>query len=254
MRVRVMILGGTAEARQLAEVLHGRGVATLTSLAGVTRQPASLPGDVRRGGFGGVGGLAAALAEERITALVDATHPFAQGITANAVRAAKVARCPLLVLRRPAWERTDGADWSHFADLSAAMAALPAGARALLATGSGSAQALDLRPDLALFLRSIEPVEALPAHVTQILARPPFSYEEEVELLRAQRITHLVTRNAGGTEGGAKLDVAAALGLRVMVIDRPPLPEGVTRVGTVGEALGWLARRGVLDTPSGPAA
>ncbi|WP_089232113.1 cobalt-precorrin-6A reductase [Tropicimonas sediminicola] len=253
MSVRVMILGGTAEARQLAEVLEGRGVATLTSLAGVTRQPASLPGDVRRGGFGGVEGLAAALAEERITALVDATHPFAQGITANAVRAAELARCPLLVLRRPAWERTDGADWSHFADLPAAMAALTAGARALLATGSGSAQALDLRPDLALFLRSIEPVGALPAHVTQILARPPFSRAEELELMRAHRITHLVTRNAGGTEGRAKLDAAADLGLRVMMIDRPPLPEGVAHVLTVGAVLGLLAGRGVLDTPSGTA-
>ncbi|SFC70780.1 precorrin-6A reductase [Tropicimonas isoalkanivorans] len=245
-----MILGGTTEARELAEFLVSRGVEVLISLSGATERPADLPGTIRRGGFGGPQGMAAVLAEHRIAALVDATHPFAARITANAVWAADTADCPLLLLRRPPWVAPPGADWRHFDTLPAAVEALPHGACALMATGSGSAPALAGRSDVRFILRSIEPVPGLPPHATNILARPPFPMEAERELLIEHGISHLVTRNSGGQSGTAKLRAAADLDLRVFVVDRPPPPEGAETAETVPSALDWLAALHLLDTPS----
>ncbi|MFV0358765.1 cobalt-precorrin-6A reductase [Tropicimonas sp.] len=252
-RKRLLLLGGTSEARALARALAGENVDVTVSLAGATRRPAPVPGRLRTGGFGGAGGLAAYMRDEGIAALVDATHPFARTIAANAVAAAGDAGCQMVRLSRPAWRPGPGDRWLDFPDLATALNALPPGSRTFLATGSGTRAALAMRPDLDCVLRSIEPLEGLSPRVTHIVARPPFDESEERSLFRREAVTHLVARNSGGTAGLAKLRAARSLGLPVLMIARPAPPPGVATVASVEAALGWLRERLSLDTSSGAA-
>ena len=222
---RVLLLAGTAEAVELSRRLADKGHDLTTSLAGATRSPAAYAGRVRRGGFGGAEGLAACLRTERIKVLIDATHPFAVRIAANAARAAGSAAVPRLKLLRPAWPVEPG--WQEAGDLEAALDALPAGSHVLATTGSARAEALARRPDCRILLRAIEPPAVLPEGVRLLLARPPFIVQEERALMRAESITHLITRNAGGP-ARARLDAARA-------------GAGPT-VATFAEALDWLER------------
>lgn len=239
MKAHVLILAGTAEARALTKALSALpGLRVTASLAGVTSAPAPLAAETRSGGFGGAEGLAAWLGEQRVTALIDATHPFAARIAANAAAACERTGTPRLKLIRPAWQPIG--DWRAFPDLATAAAALPAGARPLLTSGRKELAPFAARTDLAPILRLIEPVQDLPPHIEQIVARPPFTLEDELALMRRHGATHLVAKNAGGP-GRAKLDAAARLGLPILVAERPAPPPG-PRAASVAEAVAWACR------------
>ncbi|SDW83973.1 precorrin-6A/cobalt-precorrin-6A reductase [Saccharopolyspora shandongensis] len=238
---RVLVLGGTGEARKLAERLAERPDLRVTSsLAGRVREPQLPPGEVRVGGFGGVDGLADWLQREQVDAVVDATHPFAGTITENAVAAAERAGCPILVLRRPAWRPGPGDDWRPAPSLAAAAALLPElGERIFLTTGrQGLAHfaALGLR----FLVRTVDPPEPpLPPHTTVLLARGPFTVHDELALLREHSIDVVVTKNSGGSMTSAKLTAARELGLPVVVVQRPPQPAAPS-AETVEDAAAWL--------------
>jgi precorrin-6A/cobalt-precorrin-6A reductase len=236
---RVLVLGGTGEARRLATALVEAGVDVLSSLAGRVADPVLPPGRVRVGGFGGVEGLAQALAE--VDAVVDATHPFAAGMTNNAAEACAATGTPLLRLQRPGWTAGPGDDWTWVADLDEAAAAV---------RDSGSVFVTSGRQGLAAFtgltgrllVRSVDPPEvALPADATVVLARGPFTVAEEVALMRQHAVDALVTKDSGGAMTAAKLTAARQLGVRVVLVRRPPLPAGVPVAATVEKALDWLA-------------
>ncbi|MFI6208291.1 cobalt-precorrin-6A reductase [Streptomyces sp. NPDC051041] len=236
----VLILGGTTEARRLAAELAARpGVRVTTSLAGRVSRPGALDGDVRTGGFGGADGLAAWLRERHVDALVDATHPFAESITANAARAAAAAGVPAVVLRRPGWRPGPGDRWHPVASLAAAAELLPRlGRRVLLTTGRLGLAAFAHLTGLHFVARSVEPPgPPMPPDTHVLLARGPFTVAGETELLRAHRIDVLVTKDSGGRATAAKLTAARDLGLPVVVVRRPPLPAGVTAVPDVAGVL-----------------
>ncbi|MEV5549668.1 cobalt-precorrin-6A reductase [Streptomyces sp. NPDC052309] len=244
MSPHVLILGGTAEARRLAAALAARpGVRVTTSLAGRVTRPGALEGDVRIGGFGGAGGLAAWLRAERVDALVDATHPFAERITANAARAAADTGVPAVVLRRPGWRPGDRDRWHPVPSLSAAAGLLPdLGRRVFLTTGRLGLAAFARLTELHFVVRSVEaPEPPLPPDTRVLLARGPFTVPDEKALLREHRIDVLVTKDSGGGATSAKLTAARDLALPVVVVRRPPLPEGVSAVPDVPGVLEWLS-------------
>ncbi|MBD0419036.1 cobalt-precorrin-6A reductase [Streptomyces sp. TRM S81-3] len=244
MSPHVLILGGTAEARRLAATLAARpGVRVTTSLAGRVTRPGALEGDVRIGGFGGAGGLAAWLRAERVDALVDATHPFAERITANAARAAADTGVPAVVLRRPGWRPGDRDRWHPVPSLSAAAGLLPdLGRRVFLTTGRLGLAAFAHLTELHFVVRSVEaPEPPLPPDTRVLLARGPFTVPDETALLCEHRIDVLVTKDSGGEATSAKLTAARDLALPVVVVRRPPLPAGVSAVPDVPGALEWLS-------------
>ncbi|MER6128025.1 cobalt-precorrin-6A reductase [Streptomyces sp. NPDC001795] len=239
----ILVLGGTTEARELAASLAARpGVRVTTSLAGRVSLPGTLDGDVRIGGFGGAEGLTAWLREHRVDAVVDATHPFAARITANAAQAAAATGVPAVVLHRPGWSAGPGDRWHEAASLTDAAALLPQlGRRVFLTTGRLGLAAFAHLADLHFVVRSVEPPEPpMPPDVEVLLARGPFTVEGETALLREHRIDVLVTKDSGGAATAAKLTAARDRGLPVVVVRRPPLPEGVTAVTDVAAALSGL--------------
>ncbi|MFE0476487.1 cobalt-precorrin-6A reductase [Streptomyces sp. NPDC058947] len=247
MSPHVLILGGTAEARALAGVLSARpGVRVTTSLAGRVARPGALDGDVRVGGFGGAEGLAGWLLREKVTALVDATHPFAESITANAARAAALTGVPAVVLRRPGWRPGPGDRWHPVPSLDAAADLLPrVGRRVFLTTGRLGLAAFAHLAALHFVVRSVDPPEPpLPPDTHVLLARGPFTVPGETALLREHRVDVLVTKDSGGAATAAKLTAARDLGLPVVVVGRPPLPEGVTAVPDVEGVLERLGLGG----------
>ncbi|MFC8098580.1 cobalt-precorrin-6A reductase [Streptomyces sp. NPDC057363] len=250
----VLILGGTTEARLLAADLAARpGVRVTTSLAGRVTRPGSLAGEVRTGGFGGPEGLAAWLRERHVDALVDATHPFAETITANAVDAAAATGTPAVILRRPGWQAGPGDHWHPAGSLSEAADRLPGlGRRVFLTTGRLGLAAFAHLSGHHFVARSVEPPEPpLPPDTRVLLARGPFTVADETALLRDHRIDVLVTKDSGGAATAAKLTAARELALPVVVVRRPPPPRGadvVSGVPAVLERLGRLERLGL----SGP--
>jgi precorrin-6A/cobalt-precorrin-6A reductase len=241
--VRILILGGTGEARELAAELVAAGVDVLSSLAGRVRQPRLPDGPVRVGGFGGAGGLAEFLHAERITAVIDATHPFAGAITANAARAAAQAGVPLLVLRRPEWATAPA--WQPFADIRAAAAAVRAwpGESVFLTTGRRDLGVF-AADDRHLFLvRAVDPPDGpAPPRMTLVLDRGPYTVQGESALMRGHDVELLVTKNSGGPMTAAKLQAARDLGVQVFMVQRPPLPPRSLAVTTVAEAVRWVSR------------
>ncbi|MCX4705064.1 cobalt-precorrin-6A reductase [Streptomyces sp. NBC_01373] len=239
----VLILGGTAEARELAAVLAARrGPRVTTSLAGRVARPGVIAGDVRIGGFGGAEGLADWLREQRVDALVDATHPFAAGITANAAAAAAATGVPAVVLHRPAWQAGPDDRWHTVASLDTAADLLPSlGRRVFLTTGRLGLAAFAHLTDLHFVVRSVElPDPPMPPHTEVLLARGPFTVADESALLYDHCIDVLVTKDSGGEATSAKLTAARHLALPVVIVARPPLPHGVTTVPDVAAALAWL--------------
>jgi precorrin-6A/cobalt-precorrin-6A reductase len=242
--MRILILGGTAEARGLAQHLAGRSdLAVMLSLAGRTAAPAVQPVPVRIGGFGGAGGLADYLSAERVDALIDATHPYAAVISANAARAAQSVGVPLLALRRPPWTPVTGDRWIEVADIPAAVAALgEAPHRVFLALGRKELTPFAAAPQHHYLVRSVDPVDpplAVP-YATYLTARGPFAEADERALLGAHAIEVVVAKNSGGTATYGKIAAARSLGLPVIMPARPPLPD-VTAVETIEDALAWLA-------------
>ncbi len=228
----VLVLGGTAEARDLCASLGARAV---LSLAGATKAPLAHPHRV--GGFGGSAGLAAYLRGAGIGAVIDATHPFAARMSAHAFAATKALDMPLLRLERPPWPRRP--EWQEVADLGAAAMAIPAAARVFLSVGSRSLGPFLGRGDMWCLTRSIEPPANRPPHGEVVLQRPPFALEGELALMRRHKISHLVSKNAGGAATSAKLEAAAALGVQVIMVNRPRLPAVLT-VETVAQAVKWV--------------
>ncbi|MFR9798013.1 cobalt-precorrin-6A reductase [Streptomyces sp. MS06] len=242
----ILVLGGTTEARLLAAALAALpGVRVTTSLAGRVAHPGALDGEVRTGGFGGAEGLAAWLREQRVDALVDATHPFAAAITANAARAAARTGRELVVLRRPGWQPSPGDRWRSVPSLEGAAELLPRlGRRVFLTTGRlGLAAFADLA-DLHFVVRSVEPpAPPLPARADVVLARGPFTVADERALMHRHRVDVLVTKDSGGTATAAKLTAARELGLPVVLVRRPPLPDGAQTVPDADGALRQLGLR-----------
>jgi precorrin-6A/cobalt-precorrin-6A reductase len=241
MSPHILILGGTTEARELAAELSVQrpDARVTTSLAGRVAKPGTLSGDVRIGGFGGAEGLAEWLREHRVDAVVDATHPFAESITANAVRAATDTGLPVVVLRRPGWRPVPGDRWHPVASLSEAAEALPAlGRRVLLTTGRLGLAAFAHLAQLHFVVRSVEPPEPpMPPDIDVLLARGPFTLADETALLREHRIDVVVTKDSGGAATAAKLTAAREAGVPVVVVRRPPLPDGVSAVPDVAGVL-----------------
>lgn len=263
----LLILGGTTEARELARVLGGRrvppgggagdaggtvrgdggralrgdgaghrgtavdgrgAVRVITSLAGRTAEPAALAGEVRAGGFGGPKALAAWLGAHDVRVVVDATHPFAAGISRHAVEACGSAGVPLVRLVRPGWAAGPGDDWHGAADLADAAARVPGlGTRVLLAIGRQEVAAFAGVADAWFLIRAIEPPEdPLPPQHALVLARGPYALEDERRLLDAHRIDLVVAKDAGGDATRAKLDAARDRGIPVLLVRRPPPPAG----------------------------
>lgn len=235
--MKILILGGTSEARELAERLVALGHRVTTSLAGRTQSPALPAGDLRVGKFGGIPGLVGYLRAVAIDRLVDATHPYAGLISINAVAAAQQSGVPLVRFMRPAWVEPAGAGWKHVPDLATAADVLPSGAAVLVTTGHEGLEALLDRDDCRFVVRLIEePEMAMPRHARVILSRPPYGLEDEVALFRREGFTHLVTKNSGGDATVAKLSAAREVGAQVVMIARPVY--GLAReVGTVDEAV-----------------
>lgn len=234
-------MGGTTEASRLAQALAQAGVDGIFSYAGRTSAPIAQPLPTRVGGFGGVAGLQAFLQAERITHVVDATHPFAAQMSSHAVQACAAVGVPLLALERPAWQAHSGDVWQHVPDVAAAVQALPTEpARVFLAIGRQH-----LAPFLACalhwyLLRLVDPVLDLPAERGQVvLDRGPFTLEGDRVLLQAHGITHVVSKNSGGAGAQAKLAAARELGLPVILIDRPTIPTRHT-VHSENDVLCWL--------------
>jgi precorrin-6A/cobalt-precorrin-6A reductase len=241
--MRVLLLGGTAEGRALAKILHPK-VDVISSLAGRVPDPALPVGPVRIGGFGGVDGLRNWLQEQRIDAVVDATHPFAATMTAHAAEVCGELRIPHLVLARPAWD--PGAAIVVASDDEAAeVVAQKHCSRIFLTTGRSGVRAF-ASSDAWFLIRAVTDPDlaTLPRHHQIVLSRGPYRYEDERELLRDHRIEVLVTKNSGGDMTRAKLDAAAALDIPVIMVARPQLPDGVNAVATVGEAADWVAGLG----------
>lgn len=236
--MRVLLLGGTAEARALAELLHPK-VDIISSLAGRVPNPALPVGPVRIGGFGGVEGLRTWLTESGVTAVVDATHPFAATITAHAASACAELDMPYVVLNRPPWDPA-GATVVATDTEAAAIIAAKGYSRVFLTTGrSGVAAFADSDAWFLIRVVTAPDVAVLPPNHELVLSRGPYRYEDESELLRSRGIEVLVTKNSGGALTRAKLDVARALGVDVIVIERPSLPAGVQVVDSVQEAVRW---------------
>ena len=247
MSPHILILGGTTEARELATALTALPeVRVTTSLAGRVSRPGALAGDVRIGGFGGAEGLAEWLREHHVDAVVDATHPFAESITANAARAGAVSGVPVVVLRRPGWQPGPGDHWHMVASLEEAADALPAlGRRVLLTTGRLGLAAFAHLAQLHFVVRSVEPPEPpMPPNVDVLLARGPFTVADEAALLREHRIDVVVTKDSGGAATAAKLTAAREAGVPVVVVRRPPLPDGVSAVPDVAGVLERLKSSG----------
>ncbi|MEO0487678.1 MAG: cobalt-precorrin-6A reductase [Pseudomonadota bacterium] len=237
----VLLLAGTREARQVASWLHAQGVPAVASFAGVTRAPELPRLNTRVGGFGGEAGFRAFLGAG-ITAVLDATHPFAARVSLRAERVCRELGLPYCQLLRPGWEPGPGDRWTPLAREEDAASHIAAGSRVFLATGR---QTLDRFHGLAschLICRQIDPPERpFPfPNGEYLLGRPPFSVAAERELFERLRIHWLVVKNAGGAASATKLTAARELGLPVAMIERPAQPPG-EKAASVEEAVAWIA-------------
>lgn len=244
MTKRVLILGGTQDATELAaQTAHLKNVEVITSLAGRTSHPNLPVGKLRTGGFGNVTGLINYLKTEQIDLLIDATHPFAAQISSHAATAAEVCQVPRLMLVRPAWQPTTGDQWIEVESLAAAAMILPNLAkRVFLTVGKELAAFADLK-DIWFLIRMIEPPENLAiSNSFLLLERGPFTQLSERSLLCRYKIEAIVSKNSGGNATYAKIAAARSLGIPVVMIKRPALPDGEAATH-VKAALNWLSER-----------
>jgi precorrin-6A/cobalt-precorrin-6A reductase len=243
---KILILGGTGEAAELAKAAHsalqGR-VDIVSSLAGRTDTIPDLPGEIRTGGFGGAEGLAFYLAQQNIAAVIDATHPFAARISTHAQQACQMQGVKLLRLERPGWAKMPGDRWIEAADANDAADRLPAlGKRAFLTLGAGEIEPFSKVRGVWFLVRLLKtPEKPLPLDACEIVTgKGPFAAEAEAGLMRSHAIDVLVSKASGGRATYGKISAARALGIPVLMIKRPDLP-GVPGVRSLREALAWLA-------------
>lgn len=238
----LLLLAGTAEARRIAWGLTDSGVKVIASLAGVTRHPEPLPVPTRFGGFGGEDGFRAYLAEHDITAVLDATHPFAHRITDRTAQVCVALNLPYVHFLRSEWQAERGDNWTLITRPVDAAAHIAMAATVFLATGPRTLPEYSNLEGRRVLVRVVDPpTAAFPFEGGEfVIGRPPFMVESEMELFDALGVTHLVVKNAGGSGGRAKLDAARNLGLPVLMLQRPLMPDAV-RVETVQKALDWVA-------------
>jgi precorrin-6A/cobalt-precorrin-6A reductase len=240
--MRLLILGGTTEANVLARHIAGpTDFDPILSLAGRTQNPVTPPIPFRSGGFGGVAGLKAYLTEAKIDAVVDATHPFAAQMSAHAVQACGDLGLPVAIFTRAAWRAVPGDRWVQAADMTAAATALgDAPRRVFLTVGGLQLAAFAAAPQHHYLVRTIDPPDlaALPDH-RLILARGPFAVDDEIALMRDAGIDVLVTKNSGGKATAAKLAAARALGIEVIMVERPK-SEDVPTFEKLDAVMGWI--------------
>jgi precorrin-6A/cobalt-precorrin-6A reductase len=240
--MRALILGGTGDANQLALALSRARIDAIYSYAGRTKIPLGHPVPTRIGGFGGAGGLAEFIVQEKITHVIDATHPFAAEMSRNTVAACATTGTALIALERAPWTPIAGDKWIEVPDISAAVAALPeTRARVFLAIGRQHLAPFSARPQHTYTLRLVDAPDgplSLP-DADAIISRGPFTLAGDLELMRSRGIEWVVARNAGGDGARAKIDAARELTLPVVMIARPNLPER-PRAENVEEVLAWL--------------
>ncbi len=239
--MRLLILGGTTEATALAKrIANRRDLDPVLSFAGRTRNPLPPPIPFRIGGFGGVAGLENYLTERRVGAVIDATHPFAVQISRNAVAACRKVGLPIAGLTRPPWQRQNDDRWTNVADIAGAVRALGDQPRRVFLTIGGVQLAEFAGASQHRFLvRTIDPPDSAPTFHRVILARGPFSVEDEIALMRDERIDTLVTKNSGGSATEAKIKAARALGIEVVIVDRPA-PEEYAAFHSIDDVLAWI--------------
>ncbi len=242
----VLILGGTGDARHLADKLvdtFGDDLRVITSLAGRTTSPRQPKGEIREGGFGGAEGLAKYLEETKINAVIDATHPYAAQISRHGVEASNSVGIPLVLLDRPVWAQDPDDNWTHVPDIKVAADALESANTVLITNGIQNLDAFKHVHGPKILVRLLEhPKTELPIKDAEIvIGRPPYNLNDEVTLFKLLGVDTLVTKNAGGDATRAKIDAARALGIRVVVIDRPNTPTANT-VTNIDDAVSWVAK------------
>jgi precorrin-6A/cobalt-precorrin-6A reductase len=239
---RVLLLGGSTEAGRIAQALAEARVDAVYSYAGRTEVPMGQPIHMRVGGFGGVDGLRAYLRSEGITHVIDATHPFAAQMSANAVAACGAEGVRLIALERAPWMPGEGDRWTHVPDIQAAVAALAGPPqRVFLAIGRQHLDPFATQPQHHYLLRLVDtPTGPLPLPLAEVVvARGPFDLAGDTALMQAHGTEVIVAKNAGGKGAVAKIAAARALGLPVVMIDRPVIPpRRVTH--SVADVLAWL--------------
>jgi precorrin-6A/cobalt-precorrin-6A reductase len=246
MQPNLLILGGTTEATAFANAAAEAGLQGTVSFAGRVERPKRQPLPQRIGGFGGIAGLVAYLTTHRITHVIDATHPFAAQISTHAVAGCAQAGVPLIALSRAPWVAEKGDDWFHVPDIAGAVAALDQPARrVMLAVGRMHLQDFAPNPQNFYLLRLVDPPEVpapFPDHHV-LVSRGPFTQADDLALMLEHRIDLVVSKNAGGTGAHAKIAAARALGLPVIMIDRPAIPPRLQAFG-VAEVMDWIVHSG----------
>jgi precorrin-6A/cobalt-precorrin-6A reductase len=244
--MKVLILGGTAEASALARSLADCNADFILSLAGVTQSPRQ-PAPFRTGGFGGVAGLRAYLAEAKITHVVDATHPFAVQMSAHAALACADRGVPLVQLSRPAWQAEAGDDWREVETVEAAAAAMGAAPRRVFLSHGKEITPFAAYPQHVYLIRTIDPPQGLAALPQRrlILARGPFDFADERDLLRNKKIDLIISKNSGGEATYAKIEAARALKIPVILIRRPA-PQACAQAHSVADVRTWLESHGLI--------
>ncbi|MDV7338428.1 cobalt-precorrin-6A reductase [Terasakiella sp. A23] len=246
---KLLILGGTGEAAKLAKLVMDcfqDRLDVTVSYSGVTGHQPELPCNVRVGGFGGVEGMMTYIRENKIDYLVDATHPFAEKISQHAYIVANAMQLPIIVFKRPQWVAQPKDKWLEVNDMDQAVEVLSQlGATAFLTTGVKDLHRFEGLDDVQLIVRLVnEPKEELPlANYKTVIGRPPFSVEEEIQLIRDHKIRVLVTKNSGGEQTSAKLEAARQEKISVIMINRPPA-EPLEETGQINDVLKWLNAHG----------
>ncbi len=248
MASRILILGGSTEGFALADTLAQMdGFEPVTSFAGRTRSRRPVAGASRIGGFGGADGLRDYLVRENFSALIDATHPFAQKISQNAQKAALAAKIPLLRIERPPWRAGKGDDWRPVADMQAAAKAIPQlQGRVFLTIGRTRLAPFAARDDIHFIARVIDAPEDIKkfSHLELVFARGPFDIAAERAFFAEHQIACLVSKNSGGAAAAAKLQIARERAIPVIMIERPKPPGGKSCTA-VDEAINWLREQNI---------
>ena len=238
---KILILGGTGDAVKLAAKLATvPEIEVISSLAGRTRKPAALVGQVRIGGFGGATGLANYLQENSIDMLIDATHPCAGQITINGAIASQLANIPHLMLVRPQWEKVRDDNWIEVESVEAAAQAIPESVkRVFITSGRQQLETFLQRSHIWYLMRSIDPPDIELPNSKVLLDRGPFNLKQERQLLQDYQIEAIVSKNSGGSATYAKIIAARELDIPVVMVQRPARPEG-EKVTDIKEVIAWL--------------